>query len=148
MKKFTLQYWVNPSAHLFSDVSIWYYSLIVRWAMPQLRQLHAGFSLQSLRFNPRRLHMRLVVDKVALEHLHLQIVLVPLANHHSTTAPYSSIATPTCVIALSRQHIITSLVFEFGLHLWARTWLLTELDSRYLTMWRSFNDAPWNGEVI
>jgi hypothetical protein len=41
--------------------------------------------------------VRCVVDEVALEPVFARVLLFPPANHHSTTAPYSSITAPRAV---------------------------------------------------
>jgi hypothetical protein len=44
--------------------------------VPQLRQLFAGFLLQKGGFNFRPVHVKFVVDKVAVQHACLQVIRV------------------------------------------------------------------------
>jgi hypothetical protein len=54
------------------------------------------------------------VDEAALKQASFELLLFFPGNHHSTVTPYSSVSTlMRCAIALTRQHIITSSVFQF-----------------------------------
>lgn len=59
-------------------------------AVSRLRQLFTGLSSWRPRFDPRSVHMQLVVDEVAVGHAFHQ---VPQSSHdhHSSNAPYSFI---------------------------------------------------------
>jgi hypothetical protein len=55
--------------------------------MPQLRRLVNGFSLQRLGFNPRLVHVRFVMEKVAAQQVFLGALWYSPANYDSTNAP-------------------------------------------------------------
>jgi hypothetical protein len=58
-----------------------------------LTPLDAGFLPQSLWFNPGKLHVKFVMDEVAVEQALVSSSVSP-ANHHSTIAPYHVLPPP------------------------------------------------------
>lgn len=84
---------------------------------------HRKFTLRSLEFSSRWLHVRFVLDEVAVERISVLASCFSHANHHSTMAPYIFIhhSPLRCAIGQSTQHIITSCVIKFVLHLWTGT---------------------------
>lgn len=73
--------------------------------------------------------MKLVVDKVTLEQVSLVIPCWSSFHHCSISICHCPLR---CVIALTRQHIITSLAFKLGLPVWLSTWLVAVWGSKIL----------------
>jgi hypothetical protein len=104
--------------------------------MSQLQWLGAGFSLWSLGFNPRWHYMRFVVVKWDWSGLLSEFLQFYHANHHSAIAWYSSITAPWDVWWSWPGSILSHPgSSSLGLYLWPRTWLVSEFEVCFLSVW-------------
>jgi len=73
--------------------------------MSYIWELDTDFSSHNLRCNSGYLYVRFVVDKVEMEEAYSRPLLI--IPHLRTDLLLS----PTCVMTLTRQHIITGIIF-------------------------------------